>query len=222
MEKIFNRPFALAVFAALFSLLAAAALYREYRGFLDGALVRPHFYIVSDNAFKNHPIALRSLSRDISRCFEGMSALKGGVLKGEVKQKGYQSCLNFADKILQANPTHGEAHQLRAEALFNQKDFAGAAQQVQTAFMVASQSPWLVQRRVSVALLLPDQTDVRLRRMLDADLKNMMRIREQRVLLAKLYNVRPALRDAIIRNQDAFDARDVASFLAAVAKEKNG
>ncbi|MFN3606051.1 MAG: hypothetical protein ACK4SS_02490 [Cypionkella sp.] len=202
--------------ALVFAALAFLIFAKEYKAFYAGAGMDVQFYIVADDAFAARPYGLQSTAREIERCFGGMQRLQNGVLNGALKARGYQACLSVAQGILARSPTHGAAHQLRAESLYALGDAARAMQAAAQAARAAPNSAWLAQRRLALLLAPPLQRDVAMAALADADLVKLMRLHGPRAWLAGIYASDTRLRPIVARNQAQISADDAAQFLRAV------
>ena len=205
--------------AVVFASLAFSIFSKEYKAFYAGAGVDAQFYIVADDAFAARPYGLQSTTREIERCFDGISRLQNGILNAALKVQGYQACLSFAEGVLASSPTHGAAHQLRAESLFALGDTPRAVQAAGQAALAAPNSAWLAQRRLVLVLAAPMQRDSAMAALADADLLKLMRQAAPRAWLARLYASDARLRPIVARNQAQISADDAARFLRDVRRE---
>lgn len=188
---------------------------KEYKDFYTLAVVQPQYALQDVQAFAAAPYGVQSVSRALERCFAGLDQLQAGVLNAQAKARGYQRCLRFADMVLHRSPSLGAAHQLRAESLHLLGDSQGAVFALRDSARAAPNTAWLAQRRVILAMKLPDAPA----QMIDADITRLMSTGPTRAWLAQIYATTAEMRPLITRNEAKFRAQDAQNFMQALRRE---
>ncbi len=217
----FHRVF-LAVLLA-FSFWSFSIFVREYNGFYAGARTGERLYIVSDNAFPVRPYGLKSASREIERCFIGLSGLNRSVLTKETQNKGAANCERLADQILNRAPTHAAAQQLRSEAALFLGDSATGFAAARASALVGPNTIWLHKRRLLQILTLPNVPRSDFETLAQDAVSRIIEIPQDRIWLAQIYEFYPAIRPVIggLQGQiTAAAADDFARKLRSVVAQK--
>jgi hypothetical protein len=198
-----------------FSLWAIDIFLKEYKDFYTSAGMQPQYVLQGEDAFAQPPFGVQSVSRALDRCFAGLDQLQAGVLNTQAKARGYQRCLRFADLVLHRSPSLGAAHQLRAESLHLLGDSQGAVFALGESARAAPNTAWLAQRRVILAVHLPDAPA----QMIDADIARLMSNSQTRAWLAQIYAATAEMRPLITRNEAKFRAQDAQNFMQMLRRE---